>query len=235
MMLELQAEIVQGPIDHPRLGKTLLVKPTIAFGRAGRVPSQAIVVTTVARRVLEIVRLGERIQAMIIEGEKDPTTHPDFHEISENLRDLLSKHFPKAKFCLVSEAPVLTRAETRHAMTLYDQTFVQLDAGTQKTYAALTGGEPRAFKEIIENLGRLDSGRFVVQTRFVRGEVDNSNETEVRAWIKLLNEIKPSAVHITTSGKAGGKKERPVPKTRIAEIAELVAEKTGLPVEVAAG
>lgn len=233
MIARLQEEIVSGPIDYPRLGRTIIVRPTIETMRVNRFPSQAIVVTAVARKLIELVRASEKIQAMLIEGGNEgPTKHPEFHQICENLRQLLDKHFPKALMCLVTDATPFDSPNLRHALTFFDQTILRLDAGTQKTWAALTGANPKQFKGVVESLGRLGSDRVIVHTRFVRGEVDNSNENEVKAWIRHLTEIRPVGVHITTTAKAKGKKEIPVTKSRMSQIAELVTTKTGIPVEV---
>src|SRR5262245_31796753 len=236
MIARLQEEIVLGPIDYPRLGRTIIVRPTVETMRVNRFPTQAIVVTAVARKLIELVRASERIQALVVEGgHEGPTKHPEFHQISENLRQLLDKHFPKALLCLVADATPLDSPNLRHALTFFDQTILRLDAGTQKTWAALTGANPKQFKGVVESLGRLGADRLIVQTRFVRGEVDNSNETEVKAWIRQLTEIRPSGVHITTPAKAKGRKELPVTKSRMSQIAELVTTKTGIPVEVLTG
>jgi hypothetical protein len=233
MIARLQEEIVLGPLEHVRLGRSVVVRPTVETMRANRFPTQAIVVTAVARKLIELVRASEKISALVVEGGNDgPTKHPEFHQISENLRQLLDKHFSKALLCLVSEATPLDSPNLRHALTFYDQTILKLDAGTQKTWAALTGSNPKQFKGVVESLGRLGADRLIVQTRFVRGEVDNSNETEVKAWIRQLTEIRPAGVHITTAAKAKGKKEIPVTKSRMSQIAELVTTKTGIPVEV---
>lgn len=233
MIARLQEEIVLGPFEHVRLGRSVVCRPTVETLRANRFPTQAIVVTAVARKLIELVRASEKISALVVEGGNDgPTKHPEFHQISENLRQLLDKHFSKALLCLVSEATPLDSPNLRHALTFYDQTILKLDAGTQKTWAALTGSNPKQFKGVVESLGRLGADRLIVQTRFVRGEVDNSNESEVKAWIRQLTEIRPAGVHITTAAKAKGKKEIPVTKSRMSQIAELVTTKTGIPVEV---
>lgn len=233
MIARLQEEIVLGPADYPRLGRTIVVRPTVETIRVNRFPTQAIVVTAVARKLIELVRASEKIQAMMIEGGSEgPTKHPEFHQICENLRQLLNKHFPKALMCLVTDATPLDSPNLRHALTFFDQTTLRLHAGTQKTWAALTGSNPKQFKGVVESLGRLGAERVIVQTRFVRGEVDNSNENEVKAWIRHLTEIRPAGVHISTPAKAKGKKEIPVTKSRMSQIAELVTTKTGIPVEV---
>ena len=232
MIAQLQAEVVQGPLDHPRFGKALVVRPTVETVRAHRFPSQAVVVTAVARRLIALSKEGEKIQALVVEaGIQDPTRHPEFHEISENIRELQNKHFPKAKLYLICDMPYLELPQTRHALSFYDHPMVRLEAGTQKTFCAMTGEKPQVFKDVVELLPRLGNDRLIVQASFVRGEVDNSKETEVKAWIRHLTTIKPAGVHITAPSKAGSK-QKPVTKTRITQIADLVTSKTGIPVEV---
>jgi len=233
MIAQLLADVVEGPLDHPTLGKTVVVRPTIETARAGRYASQAIIVTTAARRLIELSKGGERVQTVLVEGEKDPTTHPEFHEISENLRELVNKWFPKAELCLHSEIPDLGRPQTRHALCFYDRPMLRLDAGTQKTFAALTGESPQIYKEIVENMGRLEIERLVLHAELVRGDVDNSKDAEIRAWIQKVNTIKPASLVISTPAKARDKR-RPITKTRMTQIAELATEKTGIPVEVLA-
>lgn len=233
MISQLQEDVVRGPEEHPRFGKALIVTPTVQTSRANRFPSQAVVVTCAARKLIELSRENYRLQAVIVEGgDNDPTRHPEFHEICENLRELLNKHFPKAKLTLLSAVPDLERARTRHAVTFFDQPIFRLEAGFQKTFAALTGADPKLFKGVVENMGRIESEKLIVEANFVRGDIDNSKESEVNAWIRHLTDIKPASVQISTPQKAKSKGEKPITKTRMAQIAELVTTKTGIPVEV---
>ena len=235
MITRLREEVVRGPEDHPRFGKCLRIVPTLETARAGRFPSQALVVTSAARKLMALSKGGDRLQAVILHGEdKDPTTHPDFPEISQNLRELVNKWFPKASLVLISETPDLRRPQARHALNCFDQPILRLPAGTQKVFKALTGEDGAEFRQMVEDMGRLDSERLIVEGRFVQGRVDNSTDPELRAWIRKVGEIKPAGIQITTPAKPQDK-VKPVPKSRMAKIAELVTEKTGIPAEVCVG
>ena len=59
MILQLQEEIVRGPEDHPDFGKTLFVRPSVETPRQNRLASQAIVITAVARRLIELSSVVE--------------------------------------------------------------------------------------------------------------------------------------------------------------------------------
>ncbi|MEW6073523.1 MAG: hypothetical protein AB1726_13145 [Planctomycetota bacterium] len=235
MIVEQVREIVEGPLDHPWFERSLLIRPTVPTPRANRFPSQAVVVTSAARRLIALAKEGEKLRSIVVEaGEKDPTLHPEFREISENLRELRGKWFPKAQLCLLSDQPSLESAEVRRALSCYDRPVLRLEAGFQKTFCALTGEKPEAFRTMVENMGRLEVERLIVRACFVRGAVDNSKENEVRAWIRHLDEIRPARVQISTPARPQGKSLRPVPKAQMSRIAELVTEKTGIPVEVCA-
>ena len=236
MIVQLQEAIVRGPEDHPDFGRTLFVRPSVETPRQNRLASQAVVITAAARRLIELSREGTKIHAVLVEaGDLDPTAHPEFNAISENLRELVNKHFNKAKLILVSDRPELDRAQARHAVTLYDLPILRLHAGTQKTFSKLTGDSGQIFKSRVESMARLETERLIVETRFVKAPADNSGDVELRHWIRHLEEIRPAKVRIFTPPKPVGKTLKPIPKTRMGQIAELVNEKIGVPVEVLAG
>ncbi len=235
MIRQLSEDVVEGPSEHPKFGRSVTIRPTVETARANRYPTQAVVVTTAARRLIELSKEGEKVPTIVVEGAHcDPTLHPDFHEISRNLRELTNKWFPKAALCLLSESPDLSRPQVRHALSFYDRPILSLEAGTQKTYQALTGQSAQVFKDRVQYMGRLEIEKLVVRTEFVRGDVDNSKDTEVRAWLRHLDEIRPASVQLSTPPKAN-KSSKPITKTRMTQIADLVAEKIGVPVEVCEG
>ena len=233
-----QEALIQGPIEDVRHGKCLIVCPTVESNRSGRFPSQAVVVTTAARRMIELSKGGEKVAAIVVRGEEfDPALNPDFRAISENLRDLRDKWFPRAKMVLESNPKFLADPNARHALVCYDRPLLQLWAGTQKGYGAVTGQAGADLKLAIAHLEVIEHEQLVIDMRLTRGDADNSSDSEVRAWIKHLEAVKPSAVEIWTPPKAltaGGKKVAPVTATKLKSVAEATAEKTGIPVEVVA-
>lgn len=231
-----QSEMVSGPVKDDRRGTTLEIRPTFETGRTGRFPTQAVVVTTAARRMIELSKAGQKLQSVTVRaGDDDPTLHPDFKEISENLRELTKKWFPRAQMVLEASPLYLQDAEVRHAISCYDRPVLRFASGTQKCFKAVTGAKPQALKEVVENLSRLEHEHLVIEARFTRGDVDNSTDSELKAWIGHLAKVKPSTIQIWTPAKAttdGGKKTRPVTKSRMKAIADQITDKTGIPVEI---
>ena len=73
------------------------------IGQRRTVPTPGVVITSAARRIIELSKGGEKLESLVVTGNKEPTSHPELIEIVENLRELRNKWFAKAALCLVSE------------------------------------------------------------------------------------------------------------------------------------
>ena len=233
MLTALMNDVVQGPEKTARHGRTLFIRPTLPGGRPGSFPSQAVVVTAAARRLIELSKGGEKLDSVVVTGAVDPTLHPEFREISQNLRELCDKWFSKANLVLLSDSLGLHRPEVRQSLSIYDKPVVRLEAGSQKTYASLTGNKPATYKGVVESLSKVELERIIVQAKFVRGKADNSTDAELRSWLKQLGTVAPGQVQVYTLAKADAKSGlKPITAARLEAIANQVADKTGIPVEI---
>jgi wyosine [tRNA(Phe)-imidazoG37] synthetase (radical SAM superfamily) len=237
--------IVYGPLKSRRLGTSLCVTPVPTprencasdciycktgvtasipiISRVKGTPSSGVVVTSVARRLIEMQRAGEKIESLVVTGDADPTAHGHLLEISENLRDLRNKWFPKADLALVCESLALACPELRAVCTIYDQPIFRFEWGTAKTYESFRPGATLEYKTLFERIAQID--RIMLQASFVQGALDNSSEKEVTAWIKKLEELRPREVQLTTP-EGTRKGVKPISASRLEEIAAKVAERT---------
>ncbi|MFT5287357.1 MAG: wyosine [tRNA(Phe)-imidazoG37] synthetase (radical SAM superfamily) [Planctomycetota bacterium] len=224
-MLPIQDELVRGPERVGALGPTLIIEPTCTTHRKDTFPSQAVVITTAARRMIELSKGGEKVKHIVVHGSPDPTLHPDFRAISENLRELTNKWFPRAKLTLLSDARHLDQTEVRISLGSYHKPSMRLDAGNQKTYKSLSGAKASEFKDVVNRLIKLEMERLLLHTRFVKGSVDNTTDSELKGWLKYVVDIRPAAVQIFTVSKAETTANlKPVTKARLEKIAAEVAE-----------
>lgn len=229
--------ICQGPLKTARLGSALIVdltapQRTLVLQRGGTLPRASVLVTTAARRIIELSKGGEKVESLILLGSNgDPTMHPDLREITENLRALRDKWFPRAKLCIFSECFELGSYDVRQTLSLYDKFFLVYEWGTTKTFSTMTGLKGTVLTELTKQLASFD--HLIIQARFCKGDADNSTDSEINGWIKRLREVQPQEVHIMKGvQKRDGKKLRPPAKNRHQQIADEVAEKTGLSVTV---
>lgn len=224
-------DVVRGPEDLAGFGRSLLLDPVQPTTRPDRYPTQAVIVTNAARRLIDLSKGGERLDSVVVQGDLDPTMHPEFTEISGNLRELCRKWYPKAQLVLFSRSPQLEDPLVRHALLAYHTVVVRLECSTQKTFRALTGRDGGDLKALLEQMGHLDHRNLVIRANFVRGTLDNSTDAEVKGWIKALQGIKPATVQLETPARPV-EGIKPVTKTRLTEISEQVAEKVGSQVEI---
>lgn len=234
------ASILTGPEKTNAWGQTFTIDlgtpdSTLAISRDNRLPRTAVVVTLAARELMRLSKEGEKVEHIVVVGsEVDPTLHPGFREISENLRALRQKWFPRAKLVLISNAPTIDSAEVRIALGVYDKPVIRFEHGTTKSFAKMTGRKSTELGEMTRFLSTLE--RLIVRACFVRGDgdADNSTDSEVKGWIKRLGDLSPKEVQIFSPDpkKRGG--PRGITKTRMNEIMEQLAEKVSAPVTVLA-
>ena len=232
-----ECPIISGPQKTERLGMTLGIDlgsqdVALAVSRDNRMPRASVVVTTAARNIIRLSKAGEKVESIAAYGSvMDPTMHPEFREITTNLRDLRNKWYAKATLWLISDSPRLEEPDIRRCLGIYDRVMARMEWGTAKIFTAMTGRKSAELTGLMSNLGQVD--HLVIQARFQRGDNDNSTEAEVKAWIKRIGELKPREVQILNpETRPGAKKYKPVPKGRIGEIAAEVTEKTGIPATV---
>jgi len=229
--------IFSGPRKAARLGSTLGIDlgsqdMALAVSRDNRMPRASVIVTTAARHMIRISKAGEKIEAIAVYGSvSDPSLHPDFREITENMRDLRNKWFAKAKLCLALDNPHLDEPALRRVLGLFDRVYLRMEWGSAKTFAALTGRKPAEYASLMAALSTAEN--LILQSRFVKGDgIDNTSEAEIKAWLKKVGELKPREVQLLRSEKGLGKKVKSVSKAKLAEIAEEVTAKVGVPATV---
>lgn len=221
-----------------RLGATVGIdlgfeESALSVSRENRMPRASVVITTTARNVIRFSKGGEKVESLAVFGSVvDPTLHPDFREITGNLRDLRNKWFPKAKLWLQSDEAHFETPNIRLALGVFDRVLVRFEWGTVKLFTSMTGRKGADLATIQTNLTHLES--LVVQARFGKSEDgDNSNPTEVKAWIKRMVEIRPREIQIPgPDAKNSKSKFKSVPKSRLTEIAAEATEKAGIPATI---
>lgn len=226
--------LIHGPLTSIRVGKTLVVDVTapqrqMVVERGSVLARGSVIVTSAARRLIELSKAAEKLDAITVLGsDRDPSEHPGLREVTENLRALRDKWFPRAKLCIFTNATDLESYDLRASLAMYDKLILQYEWGTAKTFAKTTGEKSTQLGVLTRQLQSFD--RLIVQASFFRGDVDNSTASEVNGWIKKLQELRPQEVHILT-GAGGRPKARAVSKTRRQQIADAVAE-TGIAVSI---
>ena len=184
-------------------------------------------------RLNEMKTSGQDPDVITFAGNGEPTIHPEFAGIIDDTIELRNKYFPGARVAVLSNSTTLNDPVIRAALYKVDQSILKLDSAINETLQAHNRpGKTITANEIIDHL-RSFEGDIILQTMFIRGEVDgrkidNTTTVEINAWLKALKKIMPAEVQIYTVSRdtpAGNNISR-VPGEDLEAIA-LQVEKLG--------
>jgi len=248
-------QIIFGPVRSRRLGISLGVNlmPTdskiCSFNciycecgwnpkkreQKSKLPTREMVKQKMAEKLREMVQENELPDVITFAGNGEPTLHPEFEEIIDDTIELRNLLAPKARIAVLSNSSMLHKPSVVRALLKIEDNILKLDSAFEETVKLIdcpVGHFDLA--EVVENL-KAFNGKLIIQTLFVRGNfngqlIDNATEREVLAWLKLVEEIKPSQVMIYTIDRdtpAAG-----LEKVKLEELQQIASRVEALSIKV---
>lgn len=142
----------------------------------------------------------EPLDVITFAGNGEPTMHPQFAEIMEATIQLRNTYFPNSKISVLSNATMLHKASVVETLKKVDNNILKLDAGVNDTARLMDQPHNPDYdvEKIAEQMKQFD-GKFILQTMFLRGEVngqhiDNTTDAEVEAWTRLVEISRPQQI-----------------------------------------
>ena len=182
---------------------------------------------------------GEKLDVITFSGNGEPTLHPNFKEIVNDVINLRNHYFPEAKVSVLSNATMAGRPNVIAALNKVDNNILKLDSAVARTMRLInrpTSGNVLP-AGIIEDL-KAFGGKCIVQTMMVRGEhdgeiVDNTTDAEIDALINAYLAIRPQEIMLyTIDRKTPEEKLVKVPVEDLKRIARHIEAETGITVQV---
>lgn len=194
------------------------------------------VVRTLLRNKLESMREnGEPLNVITFSGNGEPTLHPEFEEIVNDVIALRDEFCPDVKISVLNNSTRLDSEAVCRALRKVDNNIMKLDSAIESTMRKLDRPASAAFtvKSVIERLKQF-AGSGIIQTMILRGDgIDNTTNAEISALIEAYKEINPRSVMLySIDRKTPDGSLRKVEKHELEAIAERVRRETGLPVTV---
>ena len=137
---------VFGPVKSRRLGRSLGINLLPEDGKVcnfdciycecgfnadtlpkKKLPAREFVKSELNRRLKAMKEAGETLDALTFAGNGEPTSHPHFAEIAEDVKALRDTWFPEAKVCLLTNATHLTNDRVFEAVMKLDKACLKLD------------------------------------------------------------------------------------------------------------
>jgi len=232
---------VFGPVKSRRLGVSLGINLMPADGKIctfnciycecglnewhrptqGR-PTALQVRECVEERLAAMKKRGEVLNVLTFAGNGEPTAHPEFPMIVEDIRSLRDRYFPEAGISVLSNATRITDKRVFDALLRVDNNIQKLDTVNMDYIMRVDAPAVHYdLKAIVKTLKAFE-GHVNIQTLFMTGtdsngeSVDNTGPEYVEPWIKTVKDIAPKSVMVYTIDR-----ETPVNTLRKASPAVL--------------
>ena len=255
MTIPLQTGYVYGPVVSRRFGSSLGINilPTdekvcnfdcvyCQYGASVKeedfsFPPAEEIKESAEKHVLWMQGQSVSVDWIMIAGNGEPTLHPKFSRIVDDLKRLRDTYLPGVKLGILSNASSCFKPEIQNALSKLDRCFMKLDAGYHSLFRRLNapqGSSDQAnliWSDIIDGLYHLPKG--VIQRLFVTGKEDNTDPTDVQEWERAVDYIHPEEVQIYTVDRPTRVEGiLPVEKQKLDEIAKRLTSTTGIPAHV---
>ncbi|MDQ1353873.1 MAG: hypothetical protein QG657_4180, partial [Acidobacteriota bacterium] len=215
MLLALQSNIIYGPVQSRRLGRSLGVNVLpvrqkicsfdclyCQYGRLAPMnAAEAVkcefpsVVEVLAALEQALRNLPQPVNYITFSGNGEATLHPGFRELVAGVRELRDRLSPAAKTAILSNSTTVSDSHTREALGLLDVRIMKLDAGTQEMFVHYN--RPAAgitLKDTVAGLALLEA--VTIQSLFTKGPDGNFSQAHLAAWIEQVKKISPIIVQV---------------------------------------
>lgn len=181
---------------------------------------------------------GDRLDVITFSGNGEPTLHPDFNGVVDDVIALRDRYYPQVKISVLSNSTMIDRPAVVEALKKVDNNILKLDSAIDRTMRLIDRPVNRNFNvaDLVERLKQF-SGQCIVQTMMLRGEhdgerIDNTTDEEVEALLATYLEIRPMEVMLYSIDRATPEENlQKVPKEELETIAERFRAK-GIKVQV---
>lgn len=182
---------------------------------------------------------GENLDVITFSGNGEPTLHPEFPGIVDDVLELRNSYYPEAKVSVLTNSTKIFTPEVADALKKVDNNILKLDSAVEETMQLIDCPSSPSFTvaKVVEGLKQF-SGTGIIQTMILRGEhegkkIDNTTPEELDALINAYNEIKPKEIMIYSLDRSTPEEKLiKVEKPELELIADKIKEGTGLNVIV---
>ena len=248
---------IYGPIHSRRLGMSLGINLMPNDGKicsfdclyceagfnaqgAGKdgVPTREAVKRQLKRKLIEMKEQGLTLDVITFSGNGEPTLHPEFKKVVEDVLRLRTQYFPNAKVSVLSNSTMAGKPAVADALRKVDNNILKLDSAMPHTFRVLNRPvSPNCLPEgVIADLKQF-GGQCVVQTIMVRGEfngecIDNTTDDELDALLSAYLQIRPREVMLySIDRKTPAENLEKVSKEELERIAQRFRD-SGITVQV---
>lgn len=200
-------------------------------GKAG-MPTREEVARLLEQKLIGMKEEGTVPDVLTFSGNGEPTLHPQFEEITEDVIALRDNYFPDAKISVLSNSTMLGKESVCRALMKVDNNILKLDSALDPTIRMIDRplNPEYSAEKVIERISRF-AGQAIVQTMFLRGEyggrkIDNTTPEELDALARAYLRINPREIMIySIDRKTPAENLQKVDKEELERIADFFRSK----------
>ena len=154
------------------------------------------------KKLSEMSAAGDSLDVITFSGNGEPTLHPEFPEIVDEVIRIRDRYYPAAKISVLSNSTRIFDRDVAEALRRVDNNILKLDSAIEDTMRLIDRPNSPEFtvSRVVESLKQFE-GQGIIQTMLLRGEhdgqpVDNTTEAEIDALISAYKDIRPLEVMI---------------------------------------
>lgn len=172
-------------------------------------PTREEVALKLEQQLQKMVADGQLPDVLTFAGNGEPTCHPHFAEIIDDTIRLRDLYCPQAKVSVLSNSTMIHRPAVHDALMRVDNNILKLD--TVDPIYINKVDRPSGAYDVLAIIERMKAfnGHIIIQTMFMRGEVnedkevkaisvDNTGEEFVGPWLEAVKAIGPQQVMVYT-------------------------------------
>lgn len=243
-------QIIFGPVWSRRLGESLGINLLPAgrkicnfnciYCECGITPSENQhsgfpeineVIELLTDRLSQMKSNSEYLDSITFAGNGEPTLHPQFSMIVDEVIGIRDHLFPGTSVAVLSNATTTSNSSVFEALLKVDLNILKLDSAIEETLININcPRQPFRLDDILSNLRKF-KGNLIIQTLFMKGYcngkyLDNTTEKEVNAWLEAIESIRPESVMLYSLARdpAVNNLER-VSEDELMRIAALLEER----------
>jgi len=164
-------------------------------------------------------------------GNGEPTLHPAFPQIVEEVIHLRNQHAPEAQTAILSNSSTVSRPDIREAIEKLDVRIMKLDCGNEMYFRKYNNPHRGIqLQDIVKGLAQMSN--VTIQSLFAAGEAGNYSTVHLPAWVEQMRIIEPLMVQLYTLDRGYPSDEiQPVAKENLEKIKQDL-DKLNIPSEV---
>lgn len=185
-------------------------------GHAG-ISTRQEVRTCLEQKLQAMKSAGDSLDVITFSGNGEPTLHPDFSGVVDDVIALRNRYYPKVKISVLSNSTRIFTPSVADALKRVDNNILKLDSAIDATMRIIDRPMSTEFtvNRLIEGLKQF-TGQCIIQTMMLRGNhdgqpIDNTTDAEIAALTDAYLAIRPAEVMLYSL-------DRPTPEQRLVKV-----------------